>query len=163
MPGIDSGVTWRPAPPFVNNPGFVVVDINAATVRDLRALGIAAIYGDAGRRTVLEQAGPAHARTIAVTVPDLVVASAAIRIAKEVNPPADVIARAGLQGEVFTLRADGASEVVQPEFEAGLEFTRYVLRRLGVSSRELELVAAWRRSRFHERADDEQVYGDDVG
>ncbi|HEV2127196.1 MAG TPA: cation:proton antiporter [Thermomicrobiales bacterium] len=142
---------------------YVVIDINAATVRELRRRGIPAIYGDAGRRSVLEHAGVAEARTVAVTVPDLLAASAAIRFARELNPTVDIIARAGVRGEVFTLRADGASEVVQPEFEAGLEFTRYVLRRLGVSARELELVSARRRSRYYQQAEDEPVFIDELG
>jgi hypothetical protein len=61
------------------------------------------------------------------------------------------------------LRADGASEVVQPEFEAGQEFARFVLRRMGISARELEMASARRRSRFYEQAEDESLYADEVG
>lgn len=139
----------------------VVIDINAATVRDLRGRGVNAIYGDAGSHAVLERAGIHEARTLAVTVPDLVVASAATRAAREMNQNVHIITRAGVQGEVSTLRTDGASEVVQPEFEAGMEFTRYVLRRLGVSSRELDVLTSRRRARFYDHADD-QLYSDDL-
>jgi CPA2 family monovalent cation:H+ antiporter-2 len=142
---------------------FVVIDINVATVRELRERGIEAIYGDAGRRAVLEHAGVAAARSIAITVPDLVAATAATRLAREINPTIDIVARASVQGEVFMLRSSGASEVVQPEFEAGLEFTRFVMRRLGVSSRELEVASTRRRARFYQQAADESVYVDDVG
>ncbi len=142
---------------------FVVIDINAATVRELRERGIEAIYGDAGRRSVLEHAGVASARAIAITVPDLVAATAATRIAREISPTIDIVARASVQGEVFMLRSSGASEVVQPEFEAGLEFTRFVMRRLGVSSRELEVASSRRRARFYQQSADESVYADDVG
>jgi CPA2 family monovalent cation:H+ antiporter-2 len=142
---------------------YVVIDINAATVRELRERGVPAIYGDAGRREVLEHAGIATARTLAVTVPDLVAASSATRIARHVNPGIDIITRASVQGEVATLRVDGASEVVQPEFEAGLEFARYVLRRLGVSARELEVMATRRRSRFYQQIEEEGIYADEVG
>jgi CPA2 family monovalent cation:H+ antiporter-2 len=143
--------------------GYVVIDINAATVRDLRERGVAAIYGDAGRRTVLDHAGIARARSVAITVPDLVAASAATRIARELNPTIDIIARAGVRSEVAMLRADGASEVVQPEFEAGQEFARFVLRRMGISARELEMASARRRSRFYEQAEDESLYADEMG
>ena len=141
----------------------VVIEFNAAIVRDLREQGVNALYGDAGSRAVLERAGIREARTLAVTVPDLVVASAATRLARELNPDISIIARAAVRGEVQMLREDGASEVVQPEFEAGLEFTRYVLRRLGVSSREMEMAAARRRSRFYEQAEDDPIYFDEAG
>jgi CPA2 family monovalent cation:H+ antiporter-2 len=142
---------------------FVVIDVNAATVRELRARGINAIYGDASRRAVLEHAGVVRARAIAVTVPDLVVASAATRVARELNPTVDIIARATARNEIAMLRDDGASEVVQPEFEAGQEFTRYMLRRMGISARELDLASARRRSRFYEQAEDDSLFADDVG
>lgn len=142
---------------------YVVIDVNPATVRDLRERGVHAIYGDAGRAAVLEAAGIAHARTLAVTVPDLVAASAATRLARQHNPGIDIIARAGIHSEVAMLRRDGASEVVQPEFEAGQEFTRYVLRRMGVSARELEMASARRRARFYEQIEDDPVFIDEAG
>lgn len=142
---------------------FVVIDINPAIVRDLRANGTHAIYGDAGTYAVLEHANIGRARTLAVTVPDLVVASAATRVAHTMNPNVDIITRAGVQGEVYTLKSDGASEVVQPEFEAGLEFTRYVMRRLGVSARELETAATRRRARFYGQDTADSIYADEVG
>ncbi len=142
---------------------FVVIDVNAATVRELRAKGIDTIYGDAARRAVLEHAGVLHARAIAVTVPDLVVASAATRIARQMNDSIQIVARASARDEIAMLRADGASEVVQPEFEAGQEMTRFVLRRLGVSARELEMASMRRRSRFYEQAEEDSLYVDEVG
>jgi CPA2 family monovalent cation:H+ antiporter-2 len=142
---------------------YVVIDVNAATVRDLRARGVTAIYGDASRRAVLDHAGVARARAIAVAVPDLVVASAATRIARELNPGIDIVARASVRSEVAMLREDGATEVVQPEFEAGQEFTRFVLRRMGISARELEMASSRRRARFYEQVEDESLYADEVG
>ena len=52
-------------------------------------------------------------------------------------------------GEVGTLRGAGADEVVQPEFEAGLEFVRHVLRRHGVSARETTAILGRRRAAFY--------------
>lgn len=138
----------------------VVIDINPAIVRELRERGVNALYGDAGSHAVLEHAGIQRAQTIAVTVPDLVVASAATRVAREMNPNVAIIARAGVHGEISTLTTDGATEIVQPEFEAGMEFTRYVMRRLGVSTRELDMLSARRRARFYNQVED-HVFSDD--
>jgi hypothetical protein len=46
----------------------------------------------------------------------------------------------------------GAEEVVQPEFEAGLEFVRRVLRWHGVSAQETRIILDHRRAVFY-RAD----------
>ena len=50
---------------------------------------------------------------------------------------------------VGSLGEAGAGEVVQPEFEAGLEFVRQVLRWHGVAARETEIIVAGRRHAFY--------------
>lgn len=129
--------------------GFTVVEINPAVVRDLRDEGIAAYYGDSGSEPVLVRAGIQQARTLAVTTTDLIAARAAVRIAKELNPDIDVVTRASGADWIEVLRLAGSAEVVQPEFEAGLEFVRHVLRRQGVSAREAELFITRRRAIFY--------------
>ncbi len=129
--------------------GYTVIDINPAIVRELRKEGIRAFYGDAGSDALLLRAGVERARTIAVTAPDLVAAQSAIRHARRLNPSIHVIARATVSGEVGTLGEVGADEVVQPEFEAGLEFVRKVLRWHGVASRESALILDHRRAAFY--------------
>jgi CPA2 family monovalent cation:H+ antiporter-2 len=141
---------------------YLVIEINAGIVRDIREQGARAIYGDAGRVNVLEHANVQHAQALAITVPDMVAASAATRLARSLNSGIAIITRTGGAGEMFTLKSDGASEVVQPEFEAGLEFTRYVLRRLGVSARELEIVTSRRRAQFYDQAEGGSVYTDEL-
>lgn len=138
---------------------FVIIELNAAIVRDLRAQGLDVIYGDSGSDAVLRRAGISTARSIAVTAPNLVAAMATTRIARRLNPGIDIITRANLFGEVEELREAGASEVVQPEFEAGLEFIRRVLRRQGVSGREVQSVVNRRRSQFY--SDDETIFQDE--
>ncbi len=43
----------------------------------------------------------------------------------------------------------GAAEVVQPEFEAGLEFVRHTLHRYGVDRTQIQAALARRRRDFH--------------
>ena len=128
---------------------FSVVEINPATVRRLRRRGIAAYYGDAGAEELLIRAGIERARTIAVATPDLVAARAAIRHARRLNPRVHVIARATGGGELEVLSEAGADEVVQPEFEAGLEFVRKVLHWHGVSTPETVALLGRRRTDFY--------------
>lgn len=108
---------------------YSVIELNAAKVRDLRKYGIDAHYGDAGSYNVLKAAGVGQARLIAITATDLVAAQAAIRNARLLNPKISIIARANTYNELELLRASGADEVVQPEFEAGIQFIRHIYRR----------------------------------
>jgi CPA2 family monovalent cation:H+ antiporter-2 len=125
---------------------FTVIDLNPAVVRDLRERGVAAYYGDAGSDALLLRAGIDRARTLAVATDDLIAARATIRHARRLNPSINVISRAMHDDEVPLFRTAGADAVIQPEFEAGLEFARHVLRRHGVSA--LEVTAAIHRRRL---------------
>lgn len=111
---------------------FAVIDINPAIVRTLQDQGIAAYYGDAGADVLLEHAGIAHARTIAITVDDPVATRAAIIGARRLNPRIGVVARAITMAQIVPLEEVGADDVVQPELVAGLSFVEAVLRRQDV-------------------------------
>jgi CPA2 family monovalent cation:H+ antiporter-2 len=124
---------------------YSVIELNPAIVRDLRARGIEALYGDAGSRAELEAAGIERARTVAVTTPDLMATQAVIREARVLNPEIHAIVRAPGTGDVRGLSAEGADEIVQPEFEAGLEFVRQVLGWQGIDATDTEDLVAARR------------------
>ena len=62
-----------------------------------------------------------------------------------------MVARAADVREVERLQQAGATEVVQPEFEAGVEVIRHALRRYGTGGLELVGVVAGRRSAFYRR------------
>jgi CPA2 family monovalent cation:H+ antiporter-2 len=129
---------------------YTVIDINPAIVRDLRSRGIPAVYGDSGNEPVLDYAGIRHARVLVVATVDLVSTPAAIRYARKVNPSIAIITRAQATSEVELLRAAGANEIVQPEFEAGLECIRYVMRRYGVSVQETNALVGRRRTAHYQ-------------
>ena len=129
---------------------YTVVEINPAIVRELRAQGISAVYGDAGAEPVLEHAGIRTARVLVVASVDLVATPAAIRYARKVNPSIAILARAQSSARVELLRDAGATEVVQPEFEAGLECIRFVMRRYGVSAQETNTLVTRRRATHYQ-------------
>jgi monovalent cation:H+ antiporter-2, CPA2 family len=68
-----------------------------------------------------------------------------IRNARALNPAIHVIVRAPGTGDVSGLSARGADEVVQPEFEAGLEFVRQVLGWQGIDSFQTDDLVSARR------------------
>ena len=51
---------------------------------------------------------------------------------------------------------------MQPEFEAGLEFVRHVLRRQGVSNAETSALLARRRADFYEAAEEQSLFAEDA-
>lgn len=136
---------------------FVVIDLDATAVRELRDRDIPAIYGDIANENVLQAAGIEDARVFAVTIHDLISAQLAIRLARNFGESLDIIARAESYEQIRRLDEAGATEVVQPAFEVGLEFVRHTLHRAGVSMREIQAQVSSRRLDYYDtdRQDDE--------
>lgn len=130
---------------------YVVIEYNPAVMRELRRAGGRVIYGDAANPAVLEHASLSEASLLAVLVPDARTAELATRHARAINPRLDIIARAARREDIEPLRRAGATDVVQPEFEAGVEVIRHALRRYGVSGAELATLASGRRASFYGR------------
>lgn len=128
---------------------FVVIDFSPARVEDAREEGCLAIQGDSTIPAVLERAGVSAARMVAVTLPDLPSAEQVVRIVKGSNPKVMVLARTHDARTIPYLKAAGADEVIQPEFEAGLEMVRQALRSYGVSSLETQSIMGGRRQEHY--------------
>ena len=111
----------------------VVVELDTRRLKMAKDAGIPAVFGDATQEVVLEAAYTAHARLVLVTIPGVVESRAVIVLARRLNNGIHVVARAASADHVVELRRAGVFEVVQPEFEAGLEMTRQALLHLGVS------------------------------
>lgn len=133
---------------------YSVIELNPAIVRHLRDQGIPAFYGDAASNDLLIHAGIATARVMVVATPDLVSSPAAIRHARILNPNVAIISRAPGSGDIDVLREAGADEIIQPEFEAGMESIRYVLREFGVSLRETTAIISRRRALYYQDGED---------
>jgi CPA2 family monovalent cation:H+ antiporter-2 len=126
---------------------YVVVEYNPSIVRELRDRRVPVVYGDAANPVVLEHANVAQAALLAVLIPDVTTVERAVRYAREIkNPSLHVVARVAQASDVERLHRAGASAIVQPEFEAGVEVIRLVLRRYGISDRELGHLVAGRRA-----------------
>ncbi len=142
---------------------YAVIELNPAIVRHLREEDIPAFYGDAGSDHLLIHAGIASAKALIVTTPDLVSAPAAIRHARRLNPNINIITRAPTSGDIDILRAAGADEIIQPEFEAGMEAIRYALREFGVSMRETSAIIGRKRTDYYAGSAAESGFTDPEG
>lgn len=132
---------------------YAAIDLNAPKIRHLKETGVLALFGDASQPILLERAGVEHAKVLAVTYPDFVTARTAIQVARQLNPSIRVIARATAFGEIGPLDATGADEIVQPEFEAGMEFVRQTLVWCSLPDDTLSSTIAERRTDFYESGD----------
>ena len=112
--------------------GCVVVEAMYARVSGLKEQGLAAIWGDGTQAVVLEAAGVARARLVLITVPGYAAATTVLDEVRRLNPDLPIVARAEGMEQMRCLYERGASEVVQPEQEAGIEFARYALSRMGL-------------------------------
>ena len=121
-----------------NNIEPVVVEMNLETTRKLRSQGIAAVYGDAGKRDTLEAAGIAMAGSLILSSANTHDSKETIRVAHELNRKIRVMARTTYLREISSLRAAGAEEVFAGELELALAFAETVLRTLGAAPEQIE-------------------------
>ncbi len=118
----------------------VIIDMNIDTVRSLAATGRAAIYGDATRRDLLEQAGIRKAQHLVVTLPDSSGRAALVMAARELSPTVEITVRARHLAEREPLAQAGAAKVVFEEGEAGVALARHVLERRGLDAAKIDQV-----------------------
>ncbi|HWC30294.1 MAG TPA: cation:proton antiporter [Dehalococcoidia bacterium] len=124
---------------------FVVIENDPFVFDRMRSSGIPSVFGDATIPEVLSQADVADARVFAVTFSNPSDTILAAQAARNLNPAIDIVARTSGSGSSALLRTTGVSEVVDPEFEASLEFVRHVLHRFGIDGREIvALQTRWR-------------------
>jgi voltage-gated potassium channel Kch len=127
---------------------FVVIESDPFIFERARGAGWPAVFGDATRADVLEQAGIAEARICAITFSSPADALLTSQAARQLNPRIDVIARSTGDG-IALLRRAGATEVVDPDFESSLEFVRHALHRFGIDAREIGAIQSrWRADHY---------------
>ncbi|MBU4232593.1 MAG: cation:proton antiporter [Desulfobacterales bacterium] len=116
---------------------FVLIELDHLRVEQAKVAGFPMVYGDASQKVVLEAAHLKKACLLLVTIPATVVAQSIVLQAKQLKPSLDILARAEGVELMTALYERGANQVVQPEFEAGLEMTRQALLHLQVPATEI--------------------------
>ncbi|HLB12308.1 MAG TPA: cation:proton antiporter, partial [Dehalococcoidia bacterium] len=134
----------------------LVIDLDPYVIEDLRRQGCPCIYGDATNPYVLGLADLDRARVLVLTTPDPMVVETAMKNAVQINPRLDIVARARGGARLELVRPHGFLEIVEPEFEAGLEIMRHTLHRFGVSSPEIQLLISSLRRDYTQPAPEEE-------
>jgi CPA2 family monovalent cation:H+ antiporter-2 len=117
---------------------FVTLDLDYRRFEEARVAGYPSIFGDAGQPVVLEAAHIDRARLVLITTADEQTTYAVVDHVHRIKAELHLVARAGGIEQMRKLQGRGVYEVVQPEFEAGLEITRQALLHLDVAPTEIQ-------------------------
>jgi CPA2 family monovalent cation:H+ antiporter-2 len=110
---------------------YVVLEQNRELFESLRDRGVPAIYGNAGRKSVLALARPDRARLIVVTAPDPYQARAVMELARKLNPSIATVVRTHSEEERAYLEKAGADLAVMGERELARAMARHALAAVG--------------------------------
>ena len=110
---------------------YVILELNAETVRDARREYTHVYYGDVTSPEALAHARLGHARVLVLLINDSQAARRAIVTAHAEWPNVPIVVRTRYVAERAGLLALGATQVVCEELEGGTEMSAWVLRMLG--------------------------------
>jgi CPA2 family monovalent cation:H+ antiporter-2 len=133
---------------------LLIVDLSAPNVEEAEADGLLALFGDASNSDILDHAGLTRARALVVTVPSQTDAELIVVAARGLAPDLAIVARAATIDGVRRLHELGATHVINPELEGGLEIVRHTLLELSFPMSQLQGYAdAVRREAYQGRFD----------
>jgi CPA2 family monovalent cation:H+ antiporter-2 len=128
---------------------FIALDIDPTRVHEAAVAGQHVMYGDAGRRIVLEAAGGARAKALIVSYSDLRASMKVLHVAQESYPDLPVIVRTYDDAHMDEFRDAGATEVVPEVLEGSLMLASHALVLLGVPlNRVVKRIRIFREERY---------------
>ena len=128
---------------------FIALDIDPTRVHEAAAAGQHVMYGDAGRRDVLEAAGGARAKALVVSYSDLRASMKVLHVAQESYPDLPVIVRTYDETHMDEFRDAGATEVVPEVLEGSLMLASHALVLLGIPlNRVVKRIRLFREERY---------------
>jgi monovalent cation:H+ antiporter-2, CPA2 family len=128
---------------------YVALDMDASRVQEAASAGENVIYGDAGRRSVLEAAGLARAKAVIISYAETRGTMKVLHVIQERNPSLPVIVRTHDDSEMDALRDAGAAEVVPEILEGSLMLASHALVTLGVPlNRVVKRIRLFREERY---------------
>lgn len=117
---------------------FVIIELDFRCVENMKKSGYPIVYGDASQDAVLEAAHISDASLMLLTIPSVVNSQTITDRVRHLNPGLHIVARSISVEHTEEMHHRGVYEVVQPEFEASLEFTRQALLHLNISIKEIQ-------------------------
>jgi CPA2 family monovalent cation:H+ antiporter-2 len=130
----------------------LVVESNPFVLAKLQQMKVPTLFGDAANSEILGHARLDAARLLVITVPDDVSAMMMVEAARRIAPNLRILARASSWDGGRRLLAHGASQIVRPELEGGVELLRQTLKDLSYpDERAQELVDLAREEAMADR------------
>ena len=117
---------------------MLIIELDQLRVERAKHADIPVVFGDVGHEVVLEAAETPSARLLIITTPEVVIAQAIVENARKVNSEIQVVARAPGVEFLEEFKKLNISEVVIPEFEAGLEMARKALVHLHIPAAKIQ-------------------------
>jgi monovalent cation:H+ antiporter-2, CPA2 family len=119
---------------------YVILDMNGATVRQMRAAGESIFFGDATNADALRGAGVERARAVVAVLSDPYASVRALTAIRTLNADVPVIVRTRYRQEAESLLGLGATVAVAEELEASLEVLAQTFGRLDVPGNMIEML-----------------------
>ncbi len=117
---------------------FMVIEQDMAYATELQGQGIKTMFGDAANSEILNHVCLDCAKALVVTVPYGTTAELIVGAAHIISPDLPIIVRAETEDRLDDLIRLGATHVINPELEGGLEMLRYTLLTLDYSSGQIQ-------------------------
>lgn len=149
---------------------YVALDLDPQRTREAAAAGQSVVFGDAARKETLVAAGIHRANTLVITYADRVSAIHVIHTARHLAPALPIVVRSRDDGDLDSLRAAGATEVIPEVVEGSLMLASHALALAGVPLHRVirrirevrDTRYAMLRGYFHGSTDDANERGSDV-
>jgi len=107
---------------------YVIVDLNAQSVREAARAGEPVVFGDCTSTHILEMAGIGRARVIVLVISDPFATRLAVGSARRMSCEIVILTRTKYVADIDDLWDLGSTEVIAEEFEASLELVTRILR-----------------------------------
>ncbi len=128
---------------------FIAIDIDPARVQEAASGGENVIYGDAGKRLVLDAAGALRAKALIISYDDPPAAMKILHLVNDYFPNLPVVVRTVDDTNMERYRDAGASEVVPEVLEGSLMLASHALVLLGVPlNRVVKRIRLFREERY---------------
>ncbi len=129
---------------------YVIIEMNADTVKREKEAGENIFFGDATHEAVLEHAGIHAARVMVVAIADHAATLRITKTARGLSKELYVIIRTRFFQDVQTIYGLGADEVIPEEYETSIEIFSRVLSRFMVPRQDIEKLVGEVRSEGYE-------------
>jgi len=132
-----------------SNIPYVILEMNADTVRKEKKKGELIYFGDASHDSVLHHANIKEAKVVAILINDSEAVFRILETARKLNPKIHIIARTRYLADMERLLEKGADQVVADDLGASVEVFTRVLHAYEVGSEALEKVINDMKADFH--------------